>query len=477
MFVAENARLFLKLYYKPLSAMSGILDRGNWFLGAALAVAIAALLQVAYLSRTYDGQIYDDAGVPAVAQGSEPVAPASPASDGGAARGTQDGGPDTAATEPDDDALDQPQPARHSTMRRPGYGQLLALFFSPPSILGTTLGLAVLYVPATILLIVMFGQPGSFSVIFKRDYVSLLTCTLMAWAAAHLPVAIAELVLGSLKIRGLSTFVASVALWAASEVYFGLLMVCALRTLFGASFVKATATVCLAWLPLLAEPILMSTRLIYYLASPFLLFYLYQYFRGDVSDLGFAVSSRQGYRRHLDAALVNPRDAEAHYQLGLVYQYRHQYTEAIERFKKAIEIDRRETDSHYQLGVIARSQGRLQEAIDYFSTVVAQDDKHALSEIWREIGATYLAANMLAEARDALERFVERRPYDPQGLYFLGETLEKLREAGSARAMFERCVDAAKTTPYYRRGEVRKWRRLAEKRAQVLRINAERQSA
>jgi hypothetical protein len=40
-----------------------------------------------------------------------------------------------------------------------------------------------------------------------------------------------------------------------------------------------------------------------------------------------------------------------------------------------------------------------------------------LSEIWREIGATYLAANMLNEAREALEKFVERRAFDPEGLY------------------------------------------------------------
>jgi tetratricopeptide (TPR) repeat protein len=163
----------------------------------------------------------------------------------------------------------------------------------------------------------------------------------------------------------------------------------------------------------------------------------------------------------MEAATINPRDGSAHYQLGLVYQYRRQYAEAITRFEKAVAIDRDETDAHFQLGRIAREQGRLQDAIDNFSVVLEQDDKHAHSEIWREIGATYFAASMFADAKEALEKFIERRPYDPEGLYDYGQTLEHLEQRDEAREVFARCVEAVKTMPSYRYREQRKWDKLA----------------
>ncbi len=166
----------------------------------------------------------------------------------------------------------------------------------------------------------------------------------------------------------------------------------------------------------------------------------------------------------MEAATINPRDASAHYQLGLIYQYRRQYAEAISRFQKAVEIAHDETEAHFQLGRIAREQNRLQDAINHFGIVLEQDDKHSHSEIWREIGATYLGASMFAEAKDALAKFIDRRPYDPEGLYYYGKTLEQLEQRDEAREVFARCVEAVKTMPSYRYREQRKWDKLARDR-------------
>ena len=62
--------------------------------------------------------------------------------------------------------------------------------------------------------------------------------------------------------------------------------------------------------------------------------------------------------RLMDAAALNPHDADAQYQLGIIYQERRQYGEAIASFEQAIKIDKMEADAHYQLGCIAREQGR-----------------------------------------------------------------------------------------------------------------------
>jgi tetratricopeptide (TPR) repeat protein len=234
--------------------------------------------------------------------------------------------------------------------------------------------------------------------------------------------------------------------------------------LFGLNYSKGLAIVIVAALSFSLQAKLFAS-VSPYLFSPFLLFYAFSMFRGDIGDIGFSLRQRQGFRRSMEAATINPRDASAHYQLGLIYQYRRQYAEAISRFQKAIEIADDETDAHFQLGRIAREQNRLQDAINHFGVVLEQDDKHAQSEIWREIGATYLAATMFTNAKETLEKFIERRPYDPEGLYYYGKTLEQLGQRDEAREAFGRCVEAVKTMPSYRYREQRKWDKLAREKS------------
>ena len=170
----------------------------------------------------------------------------------------------------------------------------------------------------------------------------------------------------------------------------------------------------------------------------------------------------------LNAAALNPHDGEAQYQLGLIYQQRRQYTEAVERFKKAVAIDPGEIDAHFQLGRIARQQGRLKEALEHFQVVVNANDKHSQSEILRELGAVYLAARQNEDARGLLAEYLERRPYDPEGLYYLGEALEGLGRAGEARDAYARAAEAVHTAPRYRRRFIAKWSRLAQKQIRKL---------
>jgi tetratricopeptide (TPR) repeat protein len=234
-----------------------------------------------------------------------------------------------------------------------------------------------------------------------------------------------------------------------------------LRTLLGVRFDRALVIVSISALAFAVQAKLFMV-VSPYLFSPFLLFYAFSMFRGDLGDIGFSLRQRQSFRRSMEAATINPRNAEAHYQLGLIFLQRRQYNEAGERFKRAIEIDPSETDAQYQLGRIARIQNRLQEALDYFSLVVAQDSKHSHHEIWREIGLTYCDAGMFPEAQEALQRFVEQRPYDPEALYYYGQTLSQIGDLLLAREIYQRCIEAVGTMPSYRQGEVRKWRKLAQ---------------
>jgi len=173
--------------------------------------------------------------------------------------------------------------------------------------------------------------------------------------------------------------------------------------------------------------------------------------------LGEGLQSGRHLQRQLEIAATNPHDGDAQYQLGLIYQKRRQYSEAIARFERAIGIDPEQADAHYQLGRIAREQGRYEDAIRHLNAAAALDDKLSLSEVWRELGAACLENGRIEDARGALAKYIDRHPYDPEGLYWYGKTFERLNQPAQAREMFERCIEAVDTMPSNRKAHVRKW--------------------
>lgn len=440
----DNLKLIFRLYFSPASAMSDIMDKGSWLFAAGFVLVVAigffgtinTKLEAAYRIPTFDEFHQPDI------TSDDPARAEAALKQAGAAF---------------DEAM-----AMHRSV--PVVGDRFFRFFSfdPGAFYQPLLLLSIFYVPAAILLMSLFGAVGSFSLVLRRDYGTLAVCALSAWAAAHLPFAVAGL---ALFVRPVAPEV-YLALWAASGLAFGVLMVFALRTVFGSNFGIAIVVVGLAWLSLslgmyafaLAGP---------WLFSPFLLFfvviYLGGFLGGEVRGFGNAFRQKQNLKRFLHNATVNPRDADAHVQLGLIYIQRRQVSKALEHLTKAIEIDENEIDANYELGKIARSKGDLQAALDHFAIVLGQNDKHALSEIWREIGATYLAADMLDEARDALKKFVDRRAVDVEGLYYLGKVLKARGETEQALEMFREAIASAKASPYYHRGNIKYWSKLAQK--------------
>jgi tetratricopeptide (TPR) repeat protein len=195
----------------------------------------------------------------------------------------------------------------------------------------------------------------------------------------------------------------------------------------------------------------------YYLLSPFFLFYGYSLFSSDFRSLGDGLRSRQHLRNQLEIATNNPRDADAQYQIGLIYQKRRQYSEAIPRFERAAAIDPNDADPPLQLGRIALEQGRIDDAIRYLETSVRLDEKTSSSEGLRDLGAAYLGAGRVQEASSLLSRYTNRRPYDPEGLFHLGKALTAQGQTAAARSSFTECLEAVKTAPGHRRAALRKW--------------------
>jgi tetratricopeptide (TPR) repeat protein len=429
--ILDNLRLLFSLYVRPARTMGRILDEGSLLFGVVAVLVVGLLLSLAlFLPLWADLETRAESQAAAVSP-SAPKTPPRP-------RVTLD---------PLDEGEGGGPGARDasSMIARAFFGSMVSgVFFSLAA-------LAVLYVPGCVLAASLLAPVGSFGVAFRRDYGALLACALFSWTAAQLPFAVLSVALPG------TTMALRFLLLCLALLTFLLFMALAARAVFGVGAAVGAGVTVLGGFALLLAP------LGPFLASPFLLYIAWQYFRGDLSDVSSIFGRRQSFKRHLHAATLNPRDAEAHYQLGLLHQQRRELEEAKARFQKAIEIDPREIDAHYQLARLARGEGRYEEAIRHFEEVVGRDESYARHEIWREIGATYVASTSWPSARWALEKYVDKRPHDPEGLLLLGQALSALGEKSLAEDAFRRCIESVDTMPAFRRGEVARFKREAKK--------------
>ena len=324
--------------------------------------------------------------------------------------------------------------------------------------------LAAFYVPGILLIGGLLGGVTTGSgIAFQRDYAPLLTCASAAWAAAGLPL---------LGIAWLLPQLFAAASGVAC-LYFAVLIFFAVRTVFGTGKRRRYSD-CVFIVDSAGRGVfsLGSAALFVGLAGlavfPVLHFFLFSA-AAHSANLGAGTAAyARAFAGIWRPAAVNPHDGEAQYQLGLIYQQRRQYTEAIRRFQNAVAIDPAETDAHFQLGRIAREQGRLKDALAHFQTVVDQDEKHSQSEILRELGALYISARQYEDARQELAKYEERRPYDAEGLFYYGQALEGLGKVPEAREKYGRASEAASLAPSYIRRSAARWSRVARKQLRRL---------
>jgi tetratricopeptide (TPR) repeat protein len=361
---------------------------------------------------------------------------------------------------------------------------------------GSLLLIVVIFVPGVIFFANLFERRGSFGLVLQQEFAPAASAVLYAWAGAH----IAALPLAALsRLSGFEAdWLAEVQqFWAtlgrqqnvAPDVmaqltdpqqilqhisativlpFFLLWTLIGVREVFRLSWPRAaTAMVGGGVIMILVSPIL--AMLGRFLASPFLLIILFLLLRGYFGEVMRTQRARASFRQNLEAATLNPADASAHYNLGLIHLQRKELEEAKARFARAVEIDADEIDAHFQLGRISRMQNDLAGAIQRFEQVVARDQSHSQHEIWREIGATYLAAAQYSDAYDALERFLDRRQADPEGLYLMGRALFGMGRTREAADSMRACIEAVKTAPAYKYRAEKRWLNEAQ---QFLRTQA-----
>ena len=362
---------------------------------------------------------------------------------------------------------------------------------------GSLLLIGLIFVPLVVALANVFERRGSLGLVLRQEYGAMAATTFYAVAAASLlalPLAYLARAVGldavrdslgammeMVKSAGPEGLTESQTRMVAAQlpglmvllliqplILFSLWAVAAVRAVFRLAWWRSLAVVVVSSvLMLFASPLLVFFSTV--LASPFLLLLIFFMVRGYLGEASRAQRARASFRQNLEASTLNPADASAHYNLGLIHQQRKELEEARARFERAIEIDADEVDAHYQLGRIAREQGRLPEAIEHFGQVVVLDQTHTLHEIWREIGASYVAAGQFSDAEDALERFLDHRTSDPEGLYLMGRAQAGQGRTNEAVRWMQRCIEAVKTAPAYKYRADKHWLNEAQ---QFLRTQA-----
>ena len=408
----QHLRVVPLLYLHPVRAFHALLDHGSGTTALLLAAAVLCML---WLPGPRPAAVY------------QPVAPA--------------------YSSAQDDA-DYDIPVATPMDRATAEG----LRFLAPSGPAALAMLILVFIPIAIVIVARLDSLGTNGVVLRRDYMPVLATVVTAWAAAYLPAAI------------LRWFFPTIALPIAAHVYFLVLSVIALRVILGTSAVRAaTATMgaCCASILVLSGSGVWSPML-YVLGSPCLIYMVYASVNFEIGMLSRGLSGRQSLKRNLEAAALNPRDADAHYQLGLIYAQRRSYAEAQASFEMAMSIDAEHAESRYELGRVFAAQNRFSEAVDQFQRAAAFDDKLASNEVWRELGLSYLRLGNTAEALAALEKYTDRRAYDPEGLVHYGNALKQAGKPAEAREQFQRAVVAVKTMPGHRRNRLARWQKEAQ---------------
>ena len=431
MHATNQLRFLAGFYFSPARTASRVLDEGSWWAAALLAAAMCLPFAVLMSSP----QAWQMLPMLASELGTYP---------------------------PEElEALIKGQAAFHA----PEHGVMAIRLASSP--FQMLLLLAAFFAPALICAGTWAArQAGSIGMLLQRDFGAACTGVLMAFAASHAPMAIAGVWLMRQPVPARQAGIGLVGdVWIGCLILFAIFAAFVAQALWGVTI--APAAVCVGtglaamaggvWMYPFLRPIL------WMFASPCLLYYAWSASQGNLWAIGNAFRSRGNLRRQLEAEASNPHDADAQYQIGLLLAQRRQYTEAIERFERAIKIDADFAEAYFELGRIARQQNRLPEAIEYLNRAARLNDKLQFSDVWREIGATHLAAGQLAEAETALRKFADRRTHDPEGLYLLGEVLRESQPA-EAQELYRRAAESAVGAPAHLLREARHWASLANKR-------------
>jgi tetratricopeptide (TPR) repeat protein len=320
--------------------------------------------------------------------------------------------------------------------------------FLDSHVLQMLLFLSLVYVPAIVALSNAFAGDGLGFSISRSEYATHLSALFPLWGLLFLigaplvpyfvPLGLLEISAGELWLM-LSMVVYTV--WAVKEMDY-----------LPIAAASGVVILSLFTLPILFVLTNFLLALPFFLVLPLLYVFL-QRFR----ELLATRTLLRGFRGHLRTLTLNPRDADAHFQLGLLH-YRSGHLDAARGyFEQALEIDPQDADHHYYLGRIYEAGGEWPKAAEAYEAAYLLNHEYGLGDIFREVGKGYLHTGSSDKALEFLTFFLERRGSDPEGRYWFAVALRRSGKMAEMRVQLNTVLDQARSSPRFFRRQHREW--------------------
>jgi tetratricopeptide (TPR) repeat protein len=145
------------------------------------------------------------------------------------------------------------------------------------------------------------------------------------------------------------------------------------------------------------------------------------------NNLGVALTFKgrtdEAMQYHKRAVKLEPRNAEAHYDIANILLSQDKLEQAISEYGKALSINPKYAKAHGNLGVALLQQGRRDEAIEHF-TEATKIDPNNVDAHYNMAGAL-VDKGRLEEAANEYRRVLRLQPQDADTRCILGDVLAK----------------------------------------------------
>ncbi|MBC8553522.1 MAG: tetratricopeptide repeat protein [Candidatus Brocadiales bacterium] len=146
---------------------------------------------------------------------------------------------------------------------------------------------------------------------------------------------------------------------------------------------------------------------------------------------------------------IEPDNARSHYSLGTLYAMKGKFSDAADEFWMAVEINPGMSEAHYNLGLSYFRQGMFDKAINEYQTTLkllpeTQTKKRA--GVHYKLGMAYEGNKVFSDAMHELEKAIELMPKDARIHHQLSVVYKK---AG----LFEKAKEEAKIYEKLKKGK------------------------
>jgi len=169
------------------------------------------------------------------------------------------------------------------------------------------------------------------------------------------------------------------------------------------------------------------------------------------ADLGLAYMERGEYQVALDklkkALEINPDLPQAHHYIAMVYQNLGNVGQAEKHFERAVSLDGSDSSLQNNYGIFLCRQGRYKEALRHFRRSYDDDNYSAKDQAYENAGLCALRMPENDKAEHFFRQALQVNPKRPESLYQMALLEFNSGHYLQARAFLQRLHDASPYTP------------------------------